>query len=153
MKTEAAENRQAGLSASRQMSRLGPLLKASPYLRSVLKLISGAGLLLTVYMWCQYFYYDEFYRIFGPSMNRLGLVYTYSRPLDPPVKFIDMYDSFYILFLWMPLGGGALFVTLAQRLPNNTKPRWLRNTQLLVRWPENQSGTACYLVALGSRSW
>lgn len=132
MKTAEDQQTDVGLAASAQGPHFGALRKVSPYLRSLLKLISGAGLLIIVYFWCQYFYYDEFYRIFGPSMSRLGLVYTYSRPLTPPVDFIDMYDSFYILLLWMPLGGGALFVTVAQRLPNDAKPRWLRNCQLLV---------------------
>lgn len=106
---------------------------AAPYLRSTLKLVTGAGLLFLVYMWCQYFWYEGFEKIYGASMARLGLVYTYGAGLDPPVKSLDMYDSFYILFLWVPLGGGALFMILAQRLPNQAKPGWMRRTQALVR--------------------
>ncbi|KAL6785949.1 FRE1C [Auxenochlorella protothecoides x Auxenochlorella symbiontica] len=106
---------------------------AAPYLRSTLKLVTGAGLLFLVYMWCQYFWYEGFEKIYGASMARLGLVYTYGAGLDPPVKSLDMYDSFYILFLWVPLGGGALFMILAQRLPNQAKPGWMRRTQALGR--------------------
>lgn len=119
--------------AKRGEPALSPALAlGSVYLRAALKLITGAGLITMIYVWCQYFWYDEFYAIFGNLMARLGLTYTYGKQLIPPAQTLDQYDSSYTLLFWVPLGGGSLFMIVAQRLPNHAKPEWLRKTQLLV---------------------
>lgn len=109
------------------------LVQAGLYLRIALKFITGAGLLTVIYIYCQRFWYDKFVVIFGPSMAKLGLTYTYGKGLTPPAQTLDMYDSMYTLLFWVPLGGGALFMILANRLSNEAKPEWLRKSQLLVR--------------------
>lgn len=113
--------------------------KCSPYARTFIKLLVGSSLLFTVYIWCQRMFYEGFERIFGEGMKSMGIVYPYGAAYD--IKNPDQYDAFYVLFLWMPLGGGALLTILAQRLPNHTKPLWMKRTQALVgqrggAWPK-----------------
>ncbi|KAL6785951.1 FRE1D [Auxenochlorella protothecoides x Auxenochlorella symbiontica] len=105
--------------------------KCSPYARTFIKLLVGSSLLFTVYIWCQRMFYEGFERIFGEGMKSMGIVYPYGAAYD--IKNPDQYDAFYVLFLWMPLGGGALLTILAQRLPNHTKPLWMKRTQALGR--------------------
>lgn len=112
--------------------RTSALRRTLPYIRNSLKLLVGCGLLFTVYMWIQFMWRASFNRIYGPGIKDLPLVYPYGAEYG--ISNPTGREPFYVLFTWIPLGGGALLTILAQRLPNDTKPTWMRKAQALVRW-------------------
>lgn len=103
------------------------------YLRAALKLITGAGLVVIIFFRCYSFWKTDFNETMGASINKLGTIYTYGKNVKPvPARTLNPDNAFLTCLYWIPLGAGSLLMIMAQRLPKEGKPSWLRRTQLWV---------------------